>query len=492
MGAVTETPTVPTPPPMAPPPHLLLPGPPTKAGDSETPRLPVLRLPVANPQHPKPSEVVTSALAVLTAMAALMVRRLWLRRMNQAGRPHRERSRDRLGGLSSHPRPGGRRGAVLPGAATSRVRGVSTMGGRSGGLRGLSTAGRLGRGSSPRIAGGVSPLKAGRDGRRLVPASATRSRGGLGGLAGAGSTRRTTGGLAGRTPGRQTRKSVLGPDVAVRGRSTRRGSGPPTRGSSSCSTGRSGIAPEGFRLRRTTPPRPGGAKPQGSHQSRLGWHWRRPTGTWHRPTQDATAAGQGATTTTTTASSAHNTPPPPPPFGTAPGDAMRPPPQATRIHAHAERLDQDHHPDHADHPQVLEAHMTRALTPAQATGHTNSDLTVEDVIAADRDAAEEIAAGADYATGAVQGAELLVKWAETLHAQVTEQNVPGQLAEQLTAVLEQAQRLRSTAKTLQTQLATAVEAVRHAADVAEQHHKPLADAVADAGHSRPADANYHE
>lgn len=136
---------------------------------------------------------------------------------------------------------------------------------------------------------------------------------------------------------------------------------------------------------------------------------------------------------------------------------------------------------------------TPALTSAPATGAADdAEITVQDVIDADRDAAEEISAGAEHATNAIRGAELLVTWAERLHTEVTEQNAPGQLAEQLATVLEQAQRLHGLAQTLQTQLATAAEAVRHAADVAERNHKPLADAVADAGIDRPADAHYHE
>jgi hypothetical protein len=134
--------------------------------------------------------------------------------------------------------------------------------------------------------------------------------------------------------------------------------------------------------------------------------------------------------------------------------------------------------------------MTGSM-PRPSTQYRDADLTIHDVIEADADMAEQIGQGADQARAAAEGADRLITKLEALHAKVVELQVPGALEGLVLLLMDKAGEVRSRAEAIAERLPAAAEAIAVAGTNAEVRHRPLADAVADAGHVRPAEREYH-
>ncbi|NAS22501.1 hypothetical protein GT755_12490 [Herbidospora sp. NEAU-GS84] len=145
----------------------------------------------------------------------------------------------------------------------------------------------------------------------------------------------------------------------------------------------------------------------------------------------------------------------------------------------------------AETPHHQEGTPSMATTPVKPTQYGDAELTVYDVIDADADMADEITAGVDEARATVAGCELLMTRLEMLHAKVVELKVPGVLAGMVTTLMEITLTVKAKAETIAAKLPAAAEAIRTAGANAEARHRPLADAVRDAGHTRPAEREYH-
>lgn len=131
--------------------------------------------------------------------------------------------------------------------------------------------------------------------------------------------------------------------------------------------------------------------------------------------------------------------------------------------------------------------------PAKApnTQYADSDLTIYDVIESDADMAEEIMAGVDEARAAAEGCDKMMTRLEALHTKIVELKVPGVLEGWVLILAEKAVSVKAKAEALAEKLPAASEAIRTAGENAERRHKPLADAVRDAGHAAPAERGYH-
>ncbi|MFG2637938.1 hypothetical protein ACGFX8_29620 [Streptomyces sp. NPDC048362] len=131
--------------------------------------------------------------------------------------------------------------------------------------------------------------------------------------------------------------------------------------------------------------------------------------------------------------------------------------------------------------------------PAKApnTQYADSDLTIYDVIDSDADMAEEIMAGVDEANAAAEGCDKVMTRLEALHAKIVDLKVPGVLEGWVLILAEKAVSVKAKAEALAEKLPAASEAIRTAGENAERRHKPLADAVRDAGHAAPAERDYH-
>lgn len=131
--------------------------------------------------------------------------------------------------------------------------------------------------------------------------------------------------------------------------------------------------------------------------------------------------------------------------------------------------------------------------PAKApnTQYADSDLTIYDVIESEADMAEEIMAGVDEARAAAEGCDKMMTRLEALHTKIVELKVPGVLEGWVLILAEKAVSVKAKAEALAEKLPAASEAIRTAGENAERRHKPLADAVRDAGHAAPAERGYH-
>lgn len=207
------------------------------------------------------------------------------------------------------------------------------------------------------------------------------------------------------------------------------------------------------------------------------------------------------------------TPPPPPPgFG-----GMRPPPGADRAtYVTVERVDEQARPaaraltvgqaalpaGPAEKPAARPAPaatshqqgapMAMPAMPVRAnTQYRDADLTIGDVIEADKDMATEIVDGVSEARATADGCEALMTKLEALHAKVVELKVPGVLEGMVLRLMDHTLTVKTKAEAIAENLPRAAEAISVAGSNAEARHKPLADAVRDAGHIRPADRDYH-
>jgi hypothetical protein len=125
------------------------------------------------------------------------------------------------------------------------------------------------------------------------------------------------------------------------------------------------------------------------------------------------------------------------------------------------------------------------------TQYRDAELTVFDVIEADADMAEQITAGVDEAVGAANGCDRLYRKLEELHAKVVELRVPGVLEGMVLGLMDRTGHVKAKAEAIAQKLPAASEAIATAGVNAETRHRPLADAVRDAGHVRPAERDYH-
>ncbi|MEV7683232.1 hypothetical protein AB0O64_32525 [Streptomyces sp. NPDC088341] len=128
---------------------------------------------------------------------------------------------------------------------------------------------------------------------------------------------------------------------------------------------------------------------------------------------------------------------------------------------------------------------------APNTQYADSDLTIYDVIESDADMAEEIMEGVDEARAAASGCEKMMTRLEALHAKIVDLKVPGVLEGWCLLLAEKAISVKAKAEAVAEKLPEASEAIRTAGENAERRHKPLADAVRDAGHAAPAERDYH-
>lgn len=130
-------------------------------------------------------------------------------------------------------------------------------------------------------------------------------------------------------------------------------------------------------------------------------------------------------------------------------------------------------------------------TPVRNTQYADAELTIHDVTDADADMAAEILDGVDEARKTADSCERLMTKLENLHAKIVELKVPGSLEGMVARLMDQTTTVRAHALAIAEQLPAAAEAISIAGANAEARHRPLADAVRDAGHTRPAEREYH-
>ncbi|MGW0664546.1 hypothetical protein [Streptodolium elevatio] len=143
-------------------------------------------------------------------------------------------------------------------------------------------------------------------------------------------------------------------------------------------------------------------------------------------------------------------------------------------------------------PNDVPARTASPAVPGSAATGTGSDLTIEELIGADGDAQGEITGRAEGARIAASMAEDLVTSLEGLQARVAELQVPGSLAGSIATLIDACQTVRGHADDLIASLPRAAEAIGSAGTNASDRHQPFARAVADAGHTAPAEAAYHQ
>ncbi|MFH8582540.1 hypothetical protein [Streptomyces zaomyceticus] len=238
------------------------------------------------------------------------------------------------------------------------------------------------------------------------------------------------------------------------------------------------------------------------------------------------AGPSGTDTTAPTAPPAGETNPPdwdttapPPPFSMPGMDGMRPPPAYTEAEytVETEILRPPAEPPRvavAALPAADEAPATSTPSPEPPpaapavppqrgarfvsaparrpdTQYRDAELTIYDVIDADVDMAEEITAGVDEAIKASEGCDRLITKLEALHAKILDLGVPGVLEGMVLRLMEKTGEVKSKADAIAAALPRAAESISTAGSNAEARHRPLADAVKDAGHMRPAERDYH-
>lgn len=141
--------------------------------------------------------------------------------------------------------------------------------------------------------------------------------------------------------------------------------------------------------------------------------------------------------------------------------------------------------------ETVTANASTGTMPRPDTQYHDADLTIGDVIDADADMAEQIGEGADQARRAAEGADRLITKLEALHAKIIELKVPGALEGLVLLLMDKTGEVKARAEAIADKLPAASEAIAVAGTNAETRHKPLADAVRDAGHIRPAEREYH-
>ncbi|MFI7630298.1 hypothetical protein [Microbispora rosea] len=270
--------------------------------------------------------------------------------------------------------------------------------------------------------------------------------------------------------------------------------------------------------KRWTPPRPSAARrPPKSARPRKSWkapktsrarkRWTAsgsgrkgwtvssgPSSTKGRKRWTTTTTSSGSTGSSDAAGGRHQarTPPPPPRFFAG----MRPPPGAfVTPAATAEQVDSpSQQPPQARPVLALTEGSLPMLEPAPAvktTQYRDAELTIRDVVEAAADMAVEIGDGVVEAQRTEAGCDALLDRLEVLHAKIVELKVPGVLAGMVLALMEKTAVVKAKAEAIRVNLPRAAEAISIAGSNAAARHLPLADAVRDAGHIRPAERDYH-
>ncbi|MER7126718.1 hypothetical protein [Micrococcus luteus] len=268
------------------------------------------------------------------------------------------------------------------------------------------------------------------------------------------------------------------------------------------------------------------SKRRGGWRSAFRWVKRWRAGRRTDDTPPAPSSPAAATTETpeqeagTPTDSPTDPPPSPPPPGGGWTSWMRPPPWADRrTWVTVERVDHPAQPPRREPkaPALAGApaagrpalpagraesptpapHQERATfvsTPVKTTStqYADAELTVGDVIEADADMASEITDGVSEALATADGCERLLTRLEALHAKVVELQVPGSLEGMVVELMELTTVVKARSEAIAAKLPAAAEAIATAGSNAESRHKPLADAVRDAGHIRPAEREYHD
>ncbi|WP_285421664.1 hypothetical protein, partial [Streptomyces benahoarensis] len=134
----------------------------------------------------------------------------------------------------------------------------------------------------------------------------------------------------------------------------------------------------------------------------------------------------------------------------------------------------------------------RSAPPVGNTQFGDSDLTVYDVIDADKDMAEEILAGAEHALQVADRCQRLQAALEGLRAALIAKNVPGVFVGWCTRLMDRAGVVEDKAVAVAAGLPRASEAISLAGDIAAEHDRPVADVVRDMGHTAPAASSYHK
>ncbi|MFJ2589736.1 hypothetical protein [Streptomyces sp. NPDC087538] len=134
----------------------------------------------------------------------------------------------------------------------------------------------------------------------------------------------------------------------------------------------------------------------------------------------------------------------------------------------------------------------RSAPPVRDTQFTDSDLTVYDVIDADKDMAQEILAGAEHALLVADRCQRLQSSLEALRASLVAKSVPGVFVGWCTRLIERAGVVEDKANAVAAGLPRASEAISLAGDIAAEHDQPVADVVRDMGHTAPAESSYHK
>lgn len=133
-----------------------------------------------------------------------------------------------------------------------------------------------------------------------------------------------------------------------------------------------------------------------------------------------------------------------------------------------------------------------SMPATRTTQYADAELTIHDVIEADEDMKAEIIDGVVDARATADGCEKLMSKLEVIAAEIVDLKVPGVLAGMLLRLIDKTLTVKARAEAIAEKLPAAAEAIATAGSNAEARHKPLADAVRDAGHIRPAEREYHD
>lgn len=467
-----------------------------------------------DPENPTARDAAATALAVMVALSVAAANHLW-----QVGAVLRARAKQRRaaadkGVLSSGPGRGrtGGAGSGPSGRGRSGGGGSRPSGGRA---KSPTTGGRAATGSGKPagpskgfsgLLGGSGSSRPGKKASGKAGKSGGASKGGSKGPGskGSGSKGTKAPGAKGTTKGgtkngagkpRSGRTAGKGPGGAAAGRK-QLGQRPGPKQLTAGAKSTKGAGPKGAGGRRQDDKRPGGRRSSGAGgRASFGgsqW-WRRKQAEWRARRPDPQAGQSWAGTRWAW--------PPPPNWQ----DGMRPPPAADKtVRIRVERMDQDPPrrpalnrprpalPAGGGHTTTQGAQMSTPVPRAKpSTQYGDAELTIYDVIDADADMAAEILAGADEAHRTAEGCDRLFRRLEALHAEIVDLKVPGVLEGLVLLLMDKTGTVKARALGIASKLPAAAEAISVAGTNAETRHRPLADAVRDAGHTRPAERDYH-
>lgn len=133
-----------------------------------------------------------------------------------------------------------------------------------------------------------------------------------------------------------------------------------------------------------------------------------------------------------------------------------------------------------------------AVGEADDTQYVDAELTLSDLIESDEAMGEEILQGVDHMLLVASQCEGLKSGLEALYATCLEKKVPGVLTRWAIRLMERAGSVQDKAEGLAKSLPTASEAILAARDTAIAADKLRADRVKEAGHTAPAEREYHD